>query len=164
MSKVKVPTGLAAVILCASLFAGWQTLLIVAVLLLLFADVEDVKGMIVRVITFYVGLTLFSAIWGLIVDGVDLVFDSIINFINVINNWVDKPITIVNIQQYFITPVTGLVNIADDIVSYLIVFAKVAFIYAFISKTATKETFISKWINKYIDKAVNFVNGTEASK
>ena len=41
MNKVKISSGLASVLLLACLFAGWQTMLLVALLMFVFCEVED---------------------------------------------------------------------------------------------------------------------------
>ena len=41
MNKLKINNGLAAIILLASLFAGWQTLLLAVILMLIFCEVND---------------------------------------------------------------------------------------------------------------------------
>lgn len=75
MLKAKVSTGLAAIMLISSLFVGWQTMLIVTILLFAFCEVDGkVKDIAIRVITFFIGLTLVITAWGLIVDGVELIF------------------------------------------------------------------------------------------
>ena len=61
MNKLKINNGLAAIILLASLFAGWQTLLLAVILMLIFCEVNDkVRNLMVNVIAFLVGLTLIS--------------------------------------------------------------------------------------------------------
>ena len=62
MNKLKVSTGLASLVLVASIFAGLGTMLTVIALLLLFCEVDNVKGVIVRVLSFYLGLVLFVGI------------------------------------------------------------------------------------------------------
>ena len=41
MSKIRMNTGLASIILVASIFAGWQGMLLAIILLFAFCDVED---------------------------------------------------------------------------------------------------------------------------
>lgn len=73
MSKLKINSWLASVILLGCLFSGWATFLTVVVLMLIFCEISvSVKQVLVRVITFYFGITLLSMAWGLIVDGVNL--------------------------------------------------------------------------------------------
>ena len=87
MNKLKINNGLAAIILLASLFAGWQTLLLAVILMLIFCEVNDkVRNLMVNVIAFLVGLTLISFAWSIISDGVSLVFKGIESIVNVINS------------------------------------------------------------------------------
>ena len=73
MNKLKINNSLAAIILVASLFAGWQTMLLVVLLMLIFCELDDkIKNLATTVIAFLVGLTLISILWALIYDGVNL--------------------------------------------------------------------------------------------
>ena len=88
MNKLKINNGLAAIILLASLFAGWQTLLLAVILMLIFCEVNDkVRNLMVNVIAFLVGLTLISFAWSIISDGISLVFKGIESIVNVINSY-----------------------------------------------------------------------------
>lgn len=164
MSKVKINPGLAAVMLVASLFAGWGTLLMVTVLMLIFCDMEDkVKSVIVRVVSFYIGLTLLSMAWGLIYDGIDLVIDAIAKLVDTINSYLTYPniIDITKLKAYLFTPVSNIADIANSVIGYLIVFAKFAFIVSIVAGKAAKETFVTKKINEYVAKVVNYINSVD---
>ena len=59
MNKLKINNSLAAIILVAALFAGWQTMLLVVLLMLIFCELDDkIKNLATTVIAFLVGLTL----------------------------------------------------------------------------------------------------------
>lgn len=164
MGKVKVNSGLASVIVLASLFAGWQTLLIVVALLLLFCDMDEkVKGIIVKVVSFYAALALVSLGWGLITDLVDLIIESLDKLIAVVNGYLDyaNRIDITKLTAYVLNPVSSLVDIADGIISYLLVFAKFAFIIAVLGNKQVKENPIIKKINEFVEKVVAFINNIE---
>lgn len=164
MGKVKVNSGLASVIVLASLFAGWQTLLIVVALLLLFCDMDEkVKGIIVKVVSFYAALALVSLGWGLITDLVDLIIESLDKLIAVVNGYLDyaNRIDITKLSVYVLNPVSSLVDIADGIISYLLVFAKFAFIIAVLGNKQVKENPIIKKINEFVEKVVAFINNIE---
>lgn len=164
MGKVKVNSGLASVIVLASLFAGWQTLLIVVALLLLFCDMDEkVKGIIVKVVSFYSALALVSLGWGLITDLVDLIIESLDKLIAVVNGYLDyaNRIDITKLTAYVLNPVSSLVDIADGIISYLLVFAKFAFIIAVLGNKQVKENPIIKKINEFVEKVVAFINNIE---
>jgi len=166
MSKAKINPGLAAVMVVASMFAGWQTLLIVSVLLLLFCDLEEkVKTIMVRVITFMAGLALFSMCWGLIVEGVGLIpktLNSGVDFINTFLSVGDK-IDASTLQTKLCNPINIAVNAVDNIVSFLITLAKFAFIIALLTGKKSKDNAISTKINGYVSKFVNYVNSTDSN-
>lgn len=162
MNRVKISSGLAAIVLLASLFSGWSTLLTVTVLILLFCELDEkIKSIMVRVITFYVGLTIFDLAWGLIVDGINLIPSTIEQLVTVINSYLSKPIDILKLEVYLLNPATSLVGIADGIINYLIIFAKFAFIVCILGNKAMKENFVVKKINEYVNKAVNYINSFE---
>lgn len=164
MGKVKVNSGLASIIVLASLFAGWQTLLIVVALLLLFCDIDDkVKGIIVKVVSFYVAIALVSLGWGLIVDLVDLIIDSLNKLIGVVNGYLDyaNRIDISKLTSYVLNPVKSLVDIADGVISYLLVFARFAFIITTLGNKQVKENPIIKKINEFVQKVVTFINNVD---
>ncbi len=162
MNKLKVSTGLASLVLVASIFAGLGTMLTVIALLLLFCEVDNVKGVIVRVLSFYLGLVLFTTLWGLLVDGYGLVCSTLDGFINnVINSYLDKPVSITKLHRYLLDPVKSIITICDNIVDFFVVFIKFGFVVSFLEGKVAKENFISKFVNKFVDKAVAFVNGIE---
>ena len=162
MNKLKVSTGLASLVLIASIFAGLGTMLTVIALLLLFCEVDNVKGVIVRVLSFYLGLVLFTTLWGLFVDGYGLVCSTLDGFINnVINSYLDKPVSILKLHKYLLDPVKSIISICDNIVDFFVVFIKFGFVVSFLEGKVAKENFISKFVNKFVDKAVAFVNGIE---
>jgi len=160
MSKVKLNSGLAAIILLASLFSGWQTLLIVTALMFIFCDIDDkVKNVAIKVITFYVGLYLVSLCWDLINDGVDFIISAVGNLVSTINCYLDydKLIDISKLNTYLFNPISYIMKILDGAVSWLIIFAKVTFIICVLSNKQMKENVIVKKINEFVTKAVNYV-------
>ena len=161
MNKVKVSTGLASLVLVASIFAGLGTMLTVIALLLLFCEVDNVKGVIVRVLSFYLGLLLFQTLWGILVDGYGVVCSTIDGFVNVINSYLDKPVTITKLHRYLLDPIKSILSICDNIVDFFVVIIKFGFVVSFLEGKVAKENFISKFVNKFVDKAVAFVNGIE---
>ena len=162
MNKVKISSGLAAIVLLASLFSGWTILLTVSILMLLFCEMnETIKQVMVKVITFYVGLTIVNLAWELIVDGVNLITSSLNQLIAVINSYLTEPINIYKLELYLLSPLTNIVSLIDGIVVYLLVFAKFMFIIAILGNKPMKENFIVKKINEFISKAIAFINSFE---
>lgn len=157
MTKVKINSGLMALMIVASLFVGWQTMLLVTVLLFAFFEVdENVKNVAIKVITFYIGLTIVSAFWGLVVDGIGLVTGSLDKIFATINTYLDYT-KMIEINK-FISPINSIVKIADDIVNYLFVFVKLGFIIAILTGKNKKDNFIMVKINGYVNSALNFIN------
>lgn len=162
MSKLKINSGLASVILLACLFSGWATFLTVVILMLIFCEISDsVKQVLIRVITFYFGITLLSMAWGLLVDGVNLVIDSFNDFIGIINSYLTDPISVYKLEAYLLTPIAKAVSLADGIISYLLVFIKFSFILAVLGNKKLKDNFIVIKLNIFVDKVVSFVNSFE---
>lgn len=167
MAKTKIKTGFAALILVACMFAGWQTTLIVSVLLLIFCELDEkAKNVMVCVIAFTAGLALFSLFWDLIVDGVGVVTKSLTGVFDVINSYLDSTdkIDINDLQRYIINPVNKITDIADEIVSFLITLAKFGFIVAIITGKVAKKNFISEKIDKYVNNFTNYFNNNNAEE
>ena len=88
MNKVKINPGLASIALLASLFAGWQTLLIVTVLLFAFCEVDEkTKGVATSVLAFFVGFTIISWGWDLIESVLYMVPSLLTKFVEIINKF-----------------------------------------------------------------------------
>lgn len=163
MTKVKINSGLMALMITASLFVGWQTLLLVTVLLFAFFEVEDsVKNVAIKVITFYIALAIVSAGWGLIVDGIKLVFSSINNVVLTIDSYLEEPIDISKLQLYVFTPITNIVKIADEIISYLFILVKLGFVISVLTGKKQKDNVITNKINDFVNKALSFINNFNA--
>lgn len=164
MNKLKINNGLAAIILLASLFAGWQTLLLVVILMLIFCELNDkIKNLMISVVAFFAGLTLVSLAWSLISDGIDLAFNGIESIVSVINSYlsISNRIDIINLQAKFITPVKTIVTFLDSGISYLILFTKFAFIVSVLAGTTMKENPFNKKVSEFIQKILNFTNNFE---
>ncbi len=163
MNKVKISTSLASVILIGSMFAGLATFLTVVALMLIFCDIENVKGVIVRTASFYIGLVLIQTAWDLIYNGYnDVLNGGIEKIVQLINYYTDKPIDILKFQRYVLSPIGTIFDFADTLVTYLITFSKFAFVVALFSNKAPKQNFFTNFINKFVDKIVSFVNGIDA--
>lgn len=164
MNKLKINPGLAGIILLACLFSGWQTLLLVVILMLLFCEVDDkIKSVIIKVVTFFAAYTIVTMAWDLIMTGIDVVFKTIDTILNTINSFLDytDQIDFSALKNYFLTPLSNLVGIADNVVSFLFLVVKFAFIVATIQNKPTKENIVSKKINEFVTKIVNYINGLD---
>lgn len=160
-NKIKINSGLASIILLTCLFSGWETLLIVTVLMLLFCETDKkVKDIVIKVISFYAAISLMTWGWNLINQGITLIINSLESIIEVFNIYFGSKVLInINaIQDYFGDPVIKLLEIVDAIIKYLLFFAKFSFIIAVLGNKELKENIIVKKINDYVTKIVNFIN------
>ena len=164
MNKLKLSPGLASLILIACLFTGWETMLIVVALMLIFCEIKNVEDVVIRVLTFFVGLTLFTMLWNLIVDGYSTVYASLQGMENVLNSYLPKPIDINGLYRYVLTPIKGVIGVLDIIVKYLVVLIKFIFIVSFLTNKTPKENFLTKFINKYVTSAVKYVSNSETKE
>ena len=161
MNKVKINPGLASIALLASLFAGWQTLLIVTVLLFAFCEVDEkVKGVATSVLAFFVGFTIISWGWDLIESVLYMVPSLLTKFVEIINNFL-SPLDYISLVK-ITAPITTLLGIASDIVSVVFTLVKLTFVINVLSGKDPKKFFLSGIFSKFIDKALNFINGTVA--
>ena len=152
-------TGIFAIIIVALIFAGWEAALIVSALLLLFGKLDEKRRtLLISVITFLVGVALFNLCWSLITGGVTLILNTIEGLINFISSFLNEPISTYGLNKYFISPVTNLVTIASNIVSYAILLFRFLFAISILTGKNLNNNFLFNYIYKYIEKAYNFVS------
>ncbi len=162
MNKLKISPGLAGIILLTSLFVGWQTLLLAVLLMLLFCEVDDkIKSLIIKVVSFFAAYTIVVTAWDLIVSGVDVVTGTIVKILNLFSELLDDPIDYSNFSKYFLSPISSVVKIADGVLSYLFILIKFGFILSTIQNKPMKDNAVSKKINEFVNKVVNYINGLE---
>ncbi len=158
MNKIKINSGLASIMLVASLFAGWQTLLLITILMFGFCEVEErVKDVAVKVITFFVGFTIVSVGWDIIVNGIGVVTGGIDSLVDMINSYLD-PIDVINANK-LIAPIIALKNIASSIMSVLFMIVKLGFIISILTGKSGSKNVLSSKIDEYVNKALNYVSG-----
>ncbi len=161
MGKVKINDNLAALMLVASIFAGWGTLMIVTILMVVFCDLNDkIKPLIIKVVSFMAGISLILLGWDLVSSGIDLIFKLFDNIVSIINSYLSysSKIDLVEFESKFVFPVTTIVSSIGSVIKYLTTFFKFGFIIAIISGKAMKETAWTKKVNSYISKFTNFTN------
>ncbi len=165
MEESKKYSKVYALMLIVSIFAGWQVMLLVAALLLIFGKVEEsVKKMAITVITFAAGIALFSLFWDLITGGVALVTNGIESLVTFLNSYLDNPITIIKLQRYLINPITIVVNFLDTVIKYAIMFMRFCFVVAILKGAEIKSNFIFDKINTFVQRFVDFVSEKTNSK
>lgn len=162
MNKVKINPGLASIALLASLFAGWQTLLLVTVILFGFCEIDEkTKGIATNVIAFFVGYTIITVGWDLIETIVYFIPDLIEKLIGIINNFL-SPLNYISIST-ITGPINYVIGLIGSIVDLLFVIVKLSFIITVLSGKNPRKFMLSGLFNKFIDKAINFINGTVAA-
>lgn len=159
MEESKKYAKLYSLIIIVSIFAGWQAMLLVSVLLLLFGKVdESVKKIIITVVAFAAGIALFNLFWDLITGGVNLVINGIESLITFFNSYLDNPITIFKLQKYLFNPIEVVVTFLDSAVSYAIMFMKFCFVIAILANKDMKSNFIFDKIQGFVAKFTDFVS------
>ncbi len=162
MNRVKINYGLASLALVASLFGGWEAMLIVCILLLLFCEIDEkTKSVMTRVITFAIALSLVSLGWSIIYKGIDVVKDGISAIVDIKNTYAE-PLDYISASK-FTTPLREILSVADSIVSLLIILAKFFFVISLLTNREEKKSPLSKHIGKFVSQAINFVNNINVS-
>ena len=155
MNKVKVSNGVAAGLLVASLFAGIGTTLTIAVLLLIFCDIEDFKKVLVRVLSFAVAMFILTAGWDLLVNLYGLFLTIINSLVEFIDSYLNKPLDVSGFYRYCLTPIKTIINMIDSIFDYVVAAIKLGFVVIFLKKKDVKETFLSKLISNFVNSFGN---------
>ena len=161
MNKLKINKALAALMMVASIFAGWQTVLIVAILLLIFTDIEPgTKEMMTKVIAFLLVLTLIDYGWDLIAGAWNFVQNVVAELVGFINSYLDygKQISLVKLELYFFGAFDHIFNIGTKAVAIILVAAKVFFATGILFGKKHKPNAISTKIEGMIAKIINYVN------
>lgn len=161
MTKLKIKPGLIGILLLASIFAGWEALLIVSVLILLFCEMsENIKKIMVSVISFFIGITLISLLWQIISDGVGVVIYTFNQFIDFLNYYLTSWIDTSKLTNYVFGPIENIISTLDEIITYLLVIAK----FCFIIGTLAKKTINIPVISKYVNMVLNYINVTDSNE
>lgn len=162
MNKYKINPGLASVMLVAAFLAGGATLLTITALIFLFCEVNDrVEKTATRVITFFVGITIVSLGWNLIVEGIGIVTGIVAKLFTSINGFLEYD-EIINYEK-LLRPIESVVAICDELVTFLISLARFGFVVALITNKPSKPNFITRKIDEFVEKTLNFLNGVTVS-
>ena len=159
MQKLKINPGLAAVILVAGLLTGGQTLLTVVVLMFAFCEVDSkVTNIAVKVITFFVGLALFNLLWSGIYNSADGIAYCLQKLCETINNWIPATSAFRIPTTDFMTPINAFVQIADRVITILLIFVKLGFVISLFAGKDKKATGLVGKVQDYITKSLVFIN------
>ncbi len=161
MTKVKINPGLASVMLVASIFAGWECLLLVTLLMFVFCEIDEkIQNVAIRVITFMAAYTIISWGWTIITSGIGVITGGITDVVAIINTYLD-PVDQIETTKLLV-PVTHIVNIADSVVDFLLLVSKLGFVISIFTFKAAKSNPILNKINEYVNKVLNYINGNVA--
>lgn len=111
MNKIKINSGLACLILLVSLFVGFETLLLVSILMLLFCECDDsVKINMSKFITFMAGIAIFKLSWTVVSNGISL-GTTINNLIQIFNSYMTRPLDTIKLQVYLLNPIDNILEV-----------------------------------------------------
>ena len=100
INKLKLSPGVASVILLAAFLGGGTFLFTVAIFFLCFCEVDEkIHNTMVKIFTFFVGLTIVSLGWSVIMSGCNLILDAITKLFVCINNFLD-PADIIDYAKF----------------------------------------------------------------
>lgn len=158
-TRPKINTGIASIMLLASVFAGWQTMLFIGIILFAFCETEEkVRDNAIKIISFLVGFTIVSLGWDLITKCVYFIPDTIRTLVGIING-ILPVLSQIHIDGLLNT-IPELFSIADDLVSIVFVLVKLSFVIAVLSGKDTNKFFMSNLFSKYIAKALHYANNS----
>lgn len=161
MNKYKINYTIAAILLVASFFAGWQTMLIVGALLFIFCEVGDkLKDLSVNLISFSIGIKLVEILWGIIYKASSLIPSILEKLTGIINYYLDSynKISLTKLKLYVINPIKDLFDIGNDIFGYLITIASFVFITSLLIGKNKKGFVVGNYISGYVDKILNYIS------
>ena len=162
MNKIKVNPGIASIALVASIFAGWETLLIVTVLLFALCEVDEkTKGIATNVLAFYLSFTIIVWAWDLIETVLYFIPTLITKGIDLLNNFL-SPLDVIYAST-ITSPINSVLAGIGSIISLIFTIIKLSFVVNIISGKNPRNFFMSGLFKKFIDKAINFINGTIAT-
>ncbi len=160
MSKYKVNHTIAAILLIASFFASWQTMVLLGALLFIFCEMEDrLKNLTVSLISFSIGLKLVEIFWGIIYSASNLIPEILEKLVGIINYYLDPydAISLTKFQLYVINPIADLFDIGNSIFDYLVIIASFVFITSLLIGVNKKGFVIDKLITKYVNNVIRCV-------
>lgn len=165
MNKIKINSGLACLILSVSLFVGFETLLLVSILMLLFCECDDsVKINMSKFITFMAGIAIFKLSWTVGSNGISLGTTTINNLIQIFNSYMTRPLDTIKLQAYLLNPIDNILEVLDNFVNYFVLLVKFYFIISIIRNKPLKNNFIFDKVYSYVNSFQNYVNSFNNSQ
>ena len=161
MNKVKIKTDLASIIVVACLFGGWQTMLLIPLLILIFCEVDDkVKDVMVKVIAFSIGVAIVRLGWSVIYSSGNLLTSALTEIISSTASTL-KLFSIYKVNSYVVSPISKVLSYADRIVSILLSVTELLYVLSILTNKPAKSNPISNFVNKQVTKVINYMNGLD---
>ena len=139
MKKLKVNENILALLMFASIFAGWQYLVIITAFIWAFCEAgKSLQNLTVKVISVFGALAIIELGWELIVQGVDALFGGFNRLFQMLVSWGVSADLVLTSTQYVFTPIELLVQICTSVVAFLLLLGKLIFIVEIISNKEVK--------------------------
>jgi len=167
MKKLKVNENILALLMFASIFAGWQYLVIVTAFIWAFCEAgKSLQNLTVKIISVFGALAIINLGWDLIVQGVDMSFGGLNKFFQMLVSWGVSPDLVVTSNTYVFTPIQLLVQIVGSVVAFLLLLAKLKFIVEILANKDAKTIWPFNGFAKKIEEFANnnFYVDDKASK
>ena len=167
MKKLKVNENILALLMFASIFAGWQYLVIVTAFIWAFCEAgKSLQNLTVKIISVFGALAIIDLGWDLIVQGVDMSFGGLNRFFQMLVSWGVSPDLVVTSNTYVFTPIQLLVQIVGSVVAFLLLLAKLKFIVEILANKDAKTIWPFNGFAKKIEEFANnnFYVDDKASK
>ena len=158
MNKCKINNTIAAILLIASFFVGWQTLLLVVVLLFAFCEIDErINNLTTSIVSFAIGIKLIELAWNVIYKTYELIPTVINKIVNILNHYLTEPIYLGKFQAYVLDPIGEIFSIGNDVISLLIIVATFFFITSLLFAKNKKTPIIGNFLAKYIGGVLNYI-------
>ncbi len=131
MKKLKVNENILALAMFASLFAGWQAMVLVLLFIWAFCEAgNSLQKLTVKVVSVFGAIAIIELGWMLIVQGVDATMGGLNKFFQMLVSWGVDSSLVLNADRYAFTPITLLLSIFESVLKLLLLIVKVKFIFS----------------------------------
>ncbi len=156
MKKLKVNENILALAMFASLFAGWQVMVVVLLFVWAFCEAgNSLQKLTVKTISVFGAIAVVSLCWSLIVQGVDATMGGLNKFFQMLVSWGVDGSLVLNANKYAFTPIELLISIFESILNLILLIVKVRFIFSIL----TNKNYNGIWpVRKIAEKIEEFAN------
>ncbi len=131
MKKLKVNENVLALAMFASLFAGWQAMVIVLLFIWAFCEAgNSLQKLTVKVVSVFGAIAVVTLGWSLIVQAVDASMGGLNKFFQMLVSWGVDSSLVLNANKYAFTPIELLMSILESVLNLLLLIVKVKFIFS----------------------------------